>query len=51
MNDRAANIIEGGCYYFPRGDPKIKRKYVVLALVIEIVAIIVTAYRLSGSKL
>ena len=50
MNDRTANIIEGGCYHFPR-DPKINRKYLILALVIEIVAIIVTAYRLSGSKL
>ena len=46
MNERAANIIEGVCYHFPRGDPKINRKYVILGLVIEIVAIIVTAYRL-----
>ena len=50
MNDPAANIIEGGCYHFRRGDPKINRKYVIVVLVIEIVAIIVMAYRLSGSK-
>ena len=46
MIQAALNIIEGGCYHLcgDRG-PKIDRKYVVLDILIEIIAIIATAYR------
>jgi hypothetical protein len=47
MNQVAVNIIEGGCYHLggDRG-PEIDRKYVVLAILIEIVAMIATVYHL-----
>ncbi|MFL6439906.1 MAG: hypothetical protein ACJ71Q_20205 [Terriglobales bacterium] len=48
MIDRAVNMIKGGCYHFPTGDlgSNIDRNYVMLAVVVNIAAIFVAAYRL-----
>jgi len=48
MNDRAT-IIEGGCYHLSGrggGDPNLDRKYIILAIILQITAIIVAAVRL-----
>jgi hypothetical protein len=48
MNQRAANILEGGCYQLGSGDRGWKscRNYVIFAVVIGTAAIFVEAYRL-----